>query len=120
VYGSSKYGLTRFWTSLFDILALRFTLSFLDRPLQIFGSVALIFMLAGAGLESYVLIQKFLGSAFQAHIAALVTGVFLMIVGIQILAVGLVGVMLAAHWNNSRERRSETRIQSGNNSRDNA
>ncbi|MBI2308627.1 MAG: glycosyltransferase [Rhodocyclales bacterium] len=97
VYGSSKYGLARFWTSVFDILALRFSLSFQDRPLQAFGSIAAIFMIAGSTLEAYVLWQKIQGNAFQTHLAALITGIFLLIIGVQILAIGLIGVMLAAH-----------------------
>lgn len=97
IHGHSKYGVGRFWTSVFDMLALRFSLSFLDRPLQVFGSTAAIFMLIGGGLELYVLWQKLHGESFQTHLAALVTGIFLMIVGVQILAVGFIAVMIAAH-----------------------
>jgi hypothetical protein len=95
-YGKSKYGPQRFLTGLLDILALRFTVSFLEKPLHIFGSVSVFFLLAGGALEAYVLAQKLLGNSFQEHIAALAIGIFLLSVGVQILLIGLVGVMLTA------------------------
>lgn len=95
-FGVSKYRMTRFWTSIFDILSLRFTMSFHDRPLQAFGSIAVAFLLAGSALEIYVIAQKLLGNSFQNHLAAMIAGVFLLIVGVQILVLGLIGVMIAS------------------------
>lgn len=101
-YGKSKYGPKRFLTGLLDILALRFTVSFIEKPLHIFGGISMIFFLAGGVLELYVLIQKLLGNSFQEHIAALAIGIFLLSVGVQILLIGLVGVMLTALSNSRR------------------
>lgn len=95
-YGKSKYGARRFLTGLLDILALRFTVSFMEKPLHIFGGIAMLFLILGGGLEVYVLIQKLLGNPFQQHIAALAIGILFLTVGVQVLSIGLIGVMLVA------------------------
>ena len=54
------------------------------------------FMLLGAGLELYVLVCKLLGDTFQEHIAALIVGVMLILVGFQCLIIGLIGELFSA------------------------
>jgi dolichol-phosphate mannosyltransferase len=95
VHGQSKYGPGRFFTGLMDALALRFEMSFREKPFQAFGALAAPFFLAGTGLLLYVLAQKLAGSPFLSHVAAMSTGVLCLIIGVQILSVGLVGVLLS-------------------------
>lgn len=95
-HGSSKYGWSRFLTGILDAIALRFEVSFSEKPLHAFGALSLPFLLAGIGLELYVLARKIAGDAFADHVAALLVGVMLLIVGVQILSIGLIGVLLAA------------------------
>jgi glycosyltransferase involved in cell wall biosynthesis len=94
-HGSSKYGWSRFLTGMLDAIALRFTVSFSEKPLHAFGALSLPFLLTGVALEIYVLTRKLAGGAFSDHLAALLTGVMLLIVGMQILSIGLIGVLLA-------------------------
>ncbi|HWL63546.1 MAG TPA: glycosyltransferase family 2 protein [Steroidobacteraceae bacterium] len=95
-HGTSKYGWSRFFTGLLDAIALRFTVSFSEKPLHAFGALSLPFLATGGALELYVLMRKISGGAFADHLAALLTGVTMLIVGAQILSIGLVGVLLAA------------------------
>jgi len=94
-HGESKYGPRRFWTGVLDLLALRFTLSFREKPLPLFGSFALAFLALGGVIEGYVLWRKLGGESFQQHIAAIVVGAMLIMVGTQVLLTGLIAVMLA-------------------------
>lgn len=95
-FGYSKYGVRRFWTGLLDALTVRFLTGFRRKPLHFFGTAGLITALAGGGLESYVLLRKLLGGTFQEHVAALVIGVMLVIVGFQSILIGLLGELFAA------------------------
>jgi len=95
LYGKSKYGLARFWTGLMDLLAVRFVFGYLNRPLQFFGVLAVVFITLGVGLELYVLAMKLMGGQFRTHIAALIIGVSSILAGMQFLAVGLIGEMLS-------------------------
>jgi glycosyltransferase involved in cell wall biosynthesis len=95
-HGRSKFGPFRFWTGLMDLFAARFVTAFIAKPLQFFGTVALLAFCVGAGLEIYVLAMKAGGDTFREHIAALIVGAFFILVAVQVLAVGFVGEMIAA------------------------
>ncbi|MDH5675893.1 MAG: glycosyltransferase family 2 protein [Myxococcales bacterium] len=95
-HGHSKYGVTRFWTGLLDLLTVRFLTRFRGRPLHFFGTVGLMPIVLGMGLEVYVLVMKALGETFQEHIAALIVGITLMLIGFQCIIIGLIGEMLSA------------------------
>ncbi len=53
-------------------------------------------MLVGTGLEVYVLVRKLSGDQFREHIAAIIVGVLLIVVGVQLVATGLIGEMITA------------------------
>jgi glycosyltransferase involved in cell wall biosynthesis len=95
-YGESKYGPRRFWTGLLDLLTLRFITRFSQRPLHFLGTIGLFPLILGIGLEAYVLVCKLIGESFQTHIAAIVIGVMLMLLGFQCIVTGLLGEMLSA------------------------
>jgi glycosyltransferase involved in cell wall biosynthesis len=103
--GKSKYGISRFNTGLMDLLTVKFLVSFSTKPLHFFGGIALILLIAGGGLEIYALILKIAGSNFRTHLAAIITGVMLIIVGVQLLCVGLLGEMFVRFNQNSRNFR---------------
>lgn len=94
-YGSSKYGGWRFISGFLDLLSVRFVTAFSQKPLHFFGTLALIPFFLGILLEIYVLFQKWaFASTFQTHVAAIIVGVLFLIVGVQLVATGLVGEML--------------------------
>jgi glycosyltransferase involved in cell wall biosynthesis len=95
-YGESKYGPRRFWTGLLDLLTVRFITRFSQRPLHFLGTVGLFPLILGILLEVYVLVFKLMGETFQTHIAAIVIGVMLMLLGFQCIVTGLLGEMLSA------------------------
>lgn len=99
-YGVSKYGITRFITGFLDILTVRFSTSFSQRPLHFFGSLGILPILLGSLCEIYALIQKLSGSTFQTHIGAIIIGVMLIIIGFQFLALGLIGEMISERSGN--------------------
>jgi dolichol-phosphate mannosyltransferase len=101
-FGQSKYGPSRFWGGILDILSVRFVTAFSARPFHFFGTAALLSLLAGTGLEVYVLIQKLSGGTFMHHVAAIVIGALLIIVSLQIATTGLLGEMLAARYENDQ------------------
>jgi glycosyltransferase involved in cell wall biosynthesis len=95
-YGESKYGPKRFWTGLLDLLTVRFLTRFSQKPLHFLGTLGLVPFVLGVLLEIYVLVQKLMGETFQSHIAAIVIGVMLMLLGFQCIVSGLLGEMLSA------------------------
>jgi len=103
-HGKSKYGPTRFLSGVFDLLTLTLLAGFAHRPLHFFGSAGLIPLTLGFGLECYVLVAKLLGSQFQTHVGAMIIGVMLILLGIQLISIGLIGEFVLAQSRRARMR----------------
>jgi glycosyltransferase involved in cell wall biosynthesis len=106
-FGKSKYGARRFWTGLLDVLTVRFLTRYVGRPLHFFGTVGLAPMVLGLGTELYVVGCKLSGDSFQVHVAAIILGALLLIVGFQCIVTGLIGEMLSAQRKERAPLRAE-------------
>jgi glycosyltransferase involved in cell wall biosynthesis len=107
-YDKSKYGPKRFWTGLLDLLTVRFLTRWRDKPLHFFGTVGLLPVALGFGLELWALAAKLiLGSTFQEHVAAIVIGVSLILLGFQLVGIGLIGELVTTQLHHMRRRDPE-------------
>jgi len=94
-HGVSKYGFGRLFKGLFDLITVLFLGRFTVRPMHFFGMVGLLSFLAGFVIEIWMLILKFvLNESFDTHIAMLILGVLLLLLGVQLVSIGLIGEML--------------------------
>lgn len=100
-FGKTKYGGSRFLTGLMDLLSVRYLSHYSSKPLHFFGVLALLMIFLGGSIELYVLVKKLTGSFFQEHIAAIIVGALLIIVGFLFLSIGLLGEMLSAYRQDS-------------------
>ena len=111
-YSYSKYGAKRFWTGALDLLTVRFLTKYREKPLHFFGTLGMIPTVTGVGLEVYVLVRKLSGSLFQDHVAAIIIGVMLILLGAQLLATGLIGEMLSSQIHHLRHNAPTDRRRS--------
>jgi glycosyltransferase involved in cell wall biosynthesis len=102
VYGPGVY-LRR----LIDVLGLLFLLKFTDKPLRFFGLIGSVLAMAGGVLLLTVLVQR-LGGQSVANRPLLLLGVLLITLGIQSIALGLIGEMIV-HLTASQRRRYRVR-----------
>lgn len=94
-YGVSKYGFGRMFKGLFDLITVLFLAKFTVRPMHFFGMLGLLSFLTGIAVEVWVLILKFgFNEPFNKHIAMLIFGVLLVLLGVQLVSIGLIGEML--------------------------
>ncbi|ETX12743.1 hypothetical protein OCH239_17395 [Roseivivax halodurans JCM 10272] len=77
--------------ALVDMLSLYVALNFLKRPLRFFGSVGLPLMAIGAVTTAWLVASRLLLGTPLADRPALVFAVMMLVLGIQIIALGLVG-----------------------------
>jgi glycosyltransferase involved in cell wall biosynthesis len=94
-FGKSKYGLTRTFRVILDLISIKYLLTFSHRPLQIFGSLGLIMMVAGfvSGLHlTYV--KFFLKEAIWGRPLLFFT-VLAIFLGFQLITLGLIAEMLS-------------------------
>jgi glycosyltransferase involved in cell wall biosynthesis len=92
--GKSKYGLWRTVRVLLDLVAVRFLLSFLTKPIQVFGLLGLICGGLGALLALYLgYLKVFLGESIGDRPLLMLAGL-LIIIGVQFVVLGLLGEVL--------------------------
>ncbi len=90
-YGETKYGISRFWRGFFDLITVKFVTQYFKKPMHFFGAWGTIFMFLGVVAEVYVMILKYgLGHNFQQHIAMMLFGALMIILGIQFFSIGLI------------------------------
>jgi len=94
--GKSKYSLSRIRRVLFDLLTVKFIISFIDRPLQLFGLVGLCFGGIGFAIALVLTIGfYFFGWSIRENLGNLVLSIFLMILGVQFVMTGLLAEIIS-------------------------
>ncbi len=99
--GRRGYGLGLYLRRLLDILALMFLFRFTDKPLRFFGFLGSLLSLAGGAMLAILLVERLSGASGIADRPWLLLGVLLLTLGIQAIALGLIGEMIV-HLNASR------------------
>jgi glycosyltransferase involved in cell wall biosynthesis len=102
-HGVSKYGWDRLYKGLLDLITVLFITRYTRRPLHLFGSFGLLFLMAGIGINGYLAVMWF-GGHHLSNRPLLQLGVLLMLLGIQVLTTGLIGEMIT--FKNFRRRDS--------------
>jgi len=94
VAGVSKYGIDRTIRVLLDLLWIRFTMRFLHRPIHAFGGIAMLMLVLGLGTLGWLTFEKLILGVDIGGRPLLMLGVLFTLVGIQLLATGLIGELL--------------------------
>jgi len=89
--GASHYGISRTFRVFFDLMTIRFLLKYLSRPLHFFGRLGLINMSAGSAVALWLLVWKVLyrTNVVEQHALLLVFAAVLVLLGLQLVALGL-------------------------------
>ena len=105
IHGETKYGGSRIFHGFFDLLTILFLNKYTQQPLHFFGSIGLATFIAGFFVELMVIYYKFvLLEPFSKHIALLLLGVILIIIGIQFFSIGLLGEIIARFSQGKEDR----------------
>lgn len=102
LYGQSKYGISRTMRVVLDLMTVRFLLSYATKPIQLFGkwgiySVLLSFLTGGATLW-----MKIFSDYSMNRNPLLILTAFLLFMGVQFIALGLLGELNARTWYESQ------------------
>ncbi len=93
-FGRSKYGLSRTYRVLLDLLLMIFFRKFATRPLHIFGLTGGLMFLAGFFIELYLSFLKLFGHQDIGQRPLLLLGALLIITGINLVGTGLLAEMV--------------------------
>ncbi|MDP1607192.1 MAG: glycosyltransferase family 2 protein [Rhodocyclaceae bacterium] len=92
-HGTSKYGIDRTLRVILDLLLVQFLLRYLQRPIQFFGGIGAALMLVGGAILAYLIALK-LGGADIGGRPLLLGGGLLLLMGVQLVGMGLLGEIL--------------------------
>ena len=91
----TKYGGSRMFHGFFDLITILFLNRYTQQPLHLFGMFGIGFLKIGFIVECFVLYFKYaLGEPFSKHMALLMFGVMLIVIGIQFFSLGLLGELM--------------------------
>ena len=94
-FGETKYGGSRMFHGFFDLITILFLNRYTQQPLHLFGMFGIGFLNVGFIVECFVLYFKYaLGEPFSKHMALLMLGIMLIVIGIQFFSIGLLGELM--------------------------
>jgi glycosyltransferase involved in cell wall biosynthesis len=102
--GVSKYGIDRTFRVLLDLLWIKFLMRFLHRPLQAFGGFGLALGSAGFLILAWLTAEKILLERDIGGRPLLLLGVLLMLIGVQLVATGVIGELLTRIYHEPQGR----------------
>tara|TARA_B110000438_G_scaffold63705_1_gene64217 strand:- start:6400 stop:7332 length:933 start_codon:yes stop_codon:yes gene_type:complete len=107
-FGETKYGGSRIFHGFFDLITIMFLNRYTQQPLHLFGLFGVGFLNVGFIVECVVLYYKYgLGEPYSKHMALLMFGIMLIVIGIQFFSIGLLGELIAGSTQKQEKRIKE-------------
>ena len=103
-HGESKYGLSRTFRVVLDLLTVKFLLSYSTRPLQMFGLIGVPMGLLGFLIGVYLSYERLFGHESIANRPLLLLAVLLIFCGIQLVTMGLLAEIMARTYHESQDK----------------
>ena len=103
-WGSSKYGFSRTFKVVLDLIVVVFILSYFNRPLYVFGAAG--FLVGGIGglLGAYLTVFKLLTENKIGDRPLLQLAALLMVLGVQFVSTGIVADMIMRTYHESQHK----------------
>ncbi len=94
-FGKTKYGLSRTFRVILDLMTVKFLHSYLTRPMHVFGLSGLLCILGGFFSLGVAVTQRLLWHEHLNRNPLLLLSVLLVVVGVQFISMGLIGEVLS-------------------------
>jgi glycosyltransferase involved in cell wall biosynthesis len=100
--GTSKYGPGRIVRTLLDLMTVKFMTGYSTRPIQVFGLIGLVLGGIGAIWTAILVFEKVVLGSSLGRRPALLLAILLIVVGVQLVSIGLIGEMIARTYHESQ------------------
>ena len=107
LHGASKFGRARFWRGFLDLLTVKFITTYTARPFHLFGGLGAAFGIVGVALLAWMFVLRLMDRGIGDR-PALLAGVLLVVVGVQLMSLGLIGELIV-HFR--RDRTTDTYVE---------
>lgn len=101
-YGKTKFGISRFFKGFIDLVTVTFVTRYIKRPMHFFGFLGALSSLIGIGILGYLTVLWIQGYPLSNR-PMIFLGMLLIIVGVQLFAVGLLGEVIVHNAMDDRE-----------------
>jgi glycosyltransferase involved in cell wall biosynthesis len=104
--GVSKYGISRTFRVFIDLISVYFFMRFFSRPGHFFGLIGLVLSAIGSAILIYLIALKFIYGFDIGDRPLLIAGTLLVVVGIQLISLGVIGEILSRTYYASSDEKS--------------
>ena len=104
VAGVSKYGISRTFRVILDLITVKFLLSYSSKPMQFFGSIGLVSGALGFLISLFLTVQKFTMEIPMSDRPMLLLGILLIFIGLQFITVGLLAELMTRTYHEAQNK----------------
>lgn len=105
IHGTSKYGLSRTFKVMADLILMLFFQKYFQRPIHLFGGLGLLSFFLGAIINVYLLTLKLLGEDIWGR-PILILGFILILGGIQLITTGIIAELIVRTYFESQDKKT--------------
>ncbi|MFN3197630.1 MAG: glycosyltransferase family 2 protein [Bradymonadia bacterium] len=103
-FGTSKYGIGRTTRVILDLITVRYIQSYLVKPMQVFGKWGFLSGFVGFIICAWLALQKIIYGSAIADRPMLLLGILLIVVGVQLISLGLVADILQRTYHEAQDK----------------
>uniref|UniRef100_UPI00404888B3 glycosyltransferase family 2 protein n=1 Tax=Algoriphagus sp. TaxID=1872435 RepID=UPI00404888B3 len=105
IHGTSKYGLSRTFKVMADLILMLFFQKYFQRPIHLFGGLGLLAFLLGGMINVYLLVLKIIGEDIWGR-PILILGFMLILGGIQLITTGIIAEIIVRTYFESQDKKT--------------
>ncbi len=105
IYGKSKYGISRTFKVILDLIWVKFYLDYRNKPLRVFGGFGMLFLIIGMFILLYLSCLKICFGLSIGNRPLLTLGVLLFLSGIQLISTGLIAELIVRTYYESQNKK---------------
>ena len=105
IHGTSKYGLSRTFKVMADLILMLFFQKYFQRPIHLFGGLGLLSFLLGGMINVYLLVLKIMGEDIWGR-PILILGFMLILAGIQLITTGIIAEIIVRTYFESQDKKT--------------
>ena len=105
IHGTSKYGLSRTFKVMADLILMLFFQKYFQRPIHLFGGLGLLAFLLGGIINVYLLGLKIMGEDIWGR-PILILGFMLILAGIQLITTGIIAEIIVRTYFESQDKKT--------------
>ncbi len=105
IYGKSKYGISRTFKVILDLIWVKFLIDYRNKPLRVFGGFGFIFLFVGFLILAYLTCEKMCLGHSIGNRPLLIFGVLIFLTGINLISTGIIAELIVRTYYESQGKK---------------